>query len=77
MGRKAMPHEYKKTKQREREQKYLSNPDVLTRTRERNRLRMQEGRRRERLTSIGRRGLLADMATQAEIMRDVNEEEER
>jgi hypothetical protein len=76
MGRKAMPHEYKKTKQRERDQKYLSNPDTLDRKRESNRLQMQETRRRERLTSIGSRAFLADMTTQAETMRCVNEEEE-
>jgi hypothetical protein len=76
MGRKAISKEDIKTKRQERNQKYLSNHDALTRTRESNRLKMQERRRRERLTSLDPHALLADTAIQAE-MRDVNEEEER
>src|SRR5215471_16528471 len=47
MGRKAISNDHKKSKQKERKQKYLSNPNALIRTRKSNRLQMQERRRRE------------------------------
>ena len=76
MGRKAMSEKHKKTKQRERNQKYLSNGDALARAREGNRVRSLERRRGERMTSVGRRRLAVDSVIQADIIRRVSEEEE-
>jgi hypothetical protein len=75
MGRKAISKKHKLAKQRERQRKYLSNDDALARTREGNRFRIQERRRREQQASLGPQTLPGGMATRAEIMRYVNEEE--
>jgi hypothetical protein len=72
MGRKAMSNKHKLAKQRERQQKYLSNDDALARTRDSNRLRIQERRRREQQAWT----LPIDMATRAEIMRYISEDED-
>jgi hypothetical protein len=76
MGRKTISKDYKKMKKWGWNQKYLSNPDVLTRTRESNRLKMQERRRRERMTSVDPRISLINTRTRAETMRHINGEEE-
>ena len=76
MGRKMMSKEYKKTKQRVWNQKYLSNPGALARAREGNRLRSQERRRGEWVTYLGPRALLANTATQTQIMRCVSGDED-
>jgi hypothetical protein len=76
MGRKPTSKEHKKAKQREWNRKYLFNPNALARAREGNRLRMQERRRRERQTSVGRQASLADTVSQAESMPCVGEEKE-
>ena len=76
MPHKAISREEWKIRRQEEYQRRISNPEAFEKKKERDRIRKQEKRRQNRLIQQDLLSLLADAATQREILNEVDEEEE-
>jgi hypothetical protein len=71
MGRRALSKDERQVKERAKRERYLSNPEHLSRARERARRREEELRQLSRLASYDRLAPLADDASRKRILRTI------
>lgn len=72
MGRRTLTKEHKQIKKREWNRKFISDPEKLAKKRERDRVQKRERSRQARIVGRNPLGLLANAATQVQMLTEIN-----